>query len=238
MVMSLNNSKKKVVAIITARGGSKGVPKKNIKNLAGIPLIAHTIKAALDCPLLHNCHVSTEDDQIADISKEYGAKIIKRPKELAGDLTKSYSVVAHALKSFEEKGEAYPYFVLLQPTSPLRTTKDITNCINMLLENGVNSVVSITEATHHPYKMLLEKEGGVVPLIDDKAFELPRQELPKAYRLNGAVFAMKTEAFLRQKLFFVAPFKTYIMEEERSVDIDTEFDFMVCEYLIKKNEVK
>ncbi len=226
-----------VIAIITARGGSKGVPDKNVRYLAGHPLIAHTIQAARECPLLSGCYVTTEDTHIAKISMEYGAKVINRPVELAGDFIQSYPVVEHALCHLQSSGQNHPYFVLLQPTSPLRRAQHITDCVNLLINSSANSVVSVTKTDHHPMKSLVKREGIIQPLFDAESIELPRQQLPPAYNLNGAIYALKTEAFFREKKCYIAPTETYIMKSEESVDIDTEFDLKFCEMLMSRNSI-
>ena len=226
-----------IVAIITARGGSKGVPGKNIRSIGGKPLIAHTVTAALQCPLLNSCYVSTEDSKISDISREFGSKVIDRPLELAGDTIHSAPVVEHALRYLHSIGEHYPYFVLLQPTSPLRNAQHISDCLKILINSTVDSVVSVTESAHHPFKTLLETAGKLEPLVDAETLELPRQQLPKAYFINGAIFAMRTEAFFREKMFLVSPYKICMMSPEESIDIDTELDFLLCEIMMKNSSV-
>ena len=209
--------------------------RKNIRNIADKPLIAHTIIAALQCPLLNSCYVSTEDRMISDISRKFGSNVIDRPLELAGDTIQSAPVVEHALRYLHSIGKGHPYFVLLQPTSPLRNAQHISDCLNILMSSTANSVVSVTKTSHHPFKSLLETKDGIEPLIDAETLELPRQRLPKSYSLNGAIFAMRTEAFFREKKFLVSPYKIYMMSSEDSIDIDSELDFLVCENIMKNN---
>ncbi|MCK5684447.1 acylneuraminate cytidylyltransferase family protein [bacterium] len=222
---------KKATAIITARGGSKGVQKKNIRFVGGKPLIAFSIEAALACPLVDNCYVTTEDLEIMDISREYGAQVIERPKELAGDLSLSCDVVAHALQLLG-KDKLPEHFVLLQPTSPLRTAKHLQECLSGFWASGAKCGVSVTSAEHHPWKMLVKREGEVHPFKDAKSLELPRQNLPEVLRINGAIYVLRSEEFLEKMSFFIEPAYAYTMDAASSLDVDSELDLKVLELMI------
>lgn len=228
--------KQSTVAIITARGGSKGIPRKNIKELQGKPLIFYTIRAALHSALIDDCYVTTDDAEIAAVSKLYGANVIERPTEISGDEASSYDAVHHALEHLKRKGKHFEYVVLLQPTSPMRKAEHITKALHLLFNSGVNCVVSVCQCEHHPYKTFIDKETQVAPLIDFKSLETPRQVLPKSYRLSGAIYALRTEPFLRAKRFVVSPFHLYEMTPEDSVDVDTELDLQLCELLMDNRE--
>jgi CMP-N-acetylneuraminic acid synthetase len=226
----------KMVAFIPARGGSKRLPGKNVKELCGKPLIAYSIEVALECPEINACYVSTEDPSIASVAQEYGAEVIERPQELALDDTSSVDVVVHALKSLLEKGISPEAFVLLQPTSPLRTLYSLRECLKEWNCSTAASAVTLTQAEHHPYKTFLSEEGVCQPLLDYKTLSRPAQELPVAYRTNGAVYVVKSNLFLQTRSFFPLPLLHYIMPAEESVDIDTECDFLLAELLMKKRE--
>jgi len=215
-----------VCAIIPARGGSKGLPRKNLAPLAGLPLIAHTVRAARDCPHIGACVVSTDDCEIAAAASQYGAEVIERPSELAGDLVASSAVVRHALEHLVSE-----YFVLLQPTSPLRTSRHLTSCIEQFFDSDARSAVSVTEARESPYKMLVERDGGLVPLFGADTLHAPRQTLPRVYAQNGAIYLAAAADFLATGRFLVDPVMPFVMDAESSIDIDTRADLLVAEAL-------
>jgi CMP-N-acetylneuraminic acid synthetase len=224
---------KKVTAIITARGGSKGIPRKNVREVCGKPLIAYSIEAALNCSIIDDCYVTTDDREIKDTATLWGAQVIDRPAELASDTALSSDAVAHALQFLQERRRFPDYFVLLQPTSPLRTANHLEECLNGFLQSGMKCAVSITEAEHHPWKMLLAMPQGIQPLQDHHSLESPRQLLPKAYRINGAIYSMSSEIFLKNKSFYIEPAFTYMMSQEDSLDIDSEIDLKILEMILR-----
>lgn len=223
----------KITAIITARGGSKGVPRKNIRMVNGIPLIAYSINAALNCSRIDDCYVSTEDVEIRDVSLSSGAEVIDRPAELAGDTAQSSDAVAHALHVLKDQGRFPEYFVLLQPTSPLRTAKHLDECLNGFMLSGLKSAVSITEAEHHPWKMIVAGEQGLQPVKDLQSLECPRQLLPKAYRINGAIYCVESELFLEKRSFYIEPAFKYFMSQIDSLDIDSEIDLKILQMILQ-----
>lgn len=227
-----------VVAIITARGGSKGLPRKNVLPLAGKPLIAHTILAAKDCSLISRCIVSTEDPEIKQVSLDYGAEVIDRPAELATDLALSADVVRHVLDALTGEGRLPDYFLLLQPTSPLRTGAHVTQCLQAFLASAAACTVSVTETEHHPYKGFTLDNHFLHPLFGAHYLDQPRQRLPAVYRQNGAIYAMKSRTFLERRSFFVEPALPYIMANRDSIDIDTGFDLQVAELRLKSASVE
>lgn len=222
-----------ICSIITARGGSKGVPKKNIKLLNEKPVIAYSIEESLKSNSIKETYVTTEDYEIASISREYGAKIIKRPHELAEDNSTSVDVVLHSLEYLEKIGKLPDFFVLLQPTSPLRTKEDIENAINIFIENECDALISVSQLDHSSMMSFEIQNNFLTPNCDEKFLNKRRQELPKFYCPNGAIY-ITTPVSLRINKTFI-PKKTipYIMPEERSVDLDTEFDFKLVEFLLK-----
>lgn len=222
-----------IIAIIPARGGSKGLPRKNLLSLAGKPLIAHSILAALECSQISRCIVSTEDPEIRQASLEYGAEVIVRPAELATDLALSADVVRHVLETLSGAGHQPEYFVLLQPTSPLRTGHHIQQCLQEFFAASAACAISVTETEHHPYKDFTVDHGFLHPLFGAEYLSQPRQRLPTAYRPNGAIYAMRSRTFLEHNGFFVEPALPYIMDNEDSIDIDSSFDLLVAELLLK-----
>ncbi|KZE55737.1 hypothetical protein AV540_26150 [Brevibacillus parabrevis] len=226
--------KPEIVAIIPARGGSKGVPRKNIRLLAGNPLITYTINAALKSPLIKRCIVSTEDKEIKKISLEAGAEVIDRPYEFATDTASSEDVVQHVLEQLMIKGKLPNYFLLLQPTSPMRTEKHITECINMSLNSNSCCTISVTEMEHHPFKCFYAKEGNLIPFLNKESLSKPRQQLTRILRQNGAMYFLDCNKFLDNKSFFIEPVLPYFMNQVESIDIDSEQDFLFCEFLMTR----
>lgn len=227
-------SKSSIYAIIPARGGSKGLPRKNIYPLAGKPLIAYTIQAALKSVYIERCFVSTEDEEICEISRQYGAEIINRPMELAQDFSSSVDVIKHSLNIIEQLGEPPDIIALLQPTSPLRNELHLSNCIEEFLSSNASSSFSVTEVEHHPYKMLYIKDNRLIPLFDRESLNAPRQNLKKIYRQNGAIYLMKSKEFLKNESIYIEPVIPYIMSDIDSIDIDNYTDIIMAEALLKK----
>jgi len=215
-----------VIAIITARGGSKGVPGKNVRLLNGKPLIAYSILAALECAGIARCLVSTDDAEIAEISVRWGAEVIERPAALATDTSSSQDAVRHVLHSLEAESALPEYFVLLQPTSPLRNALHLQQCLDRFFASGCACAISVAEAEHHPYKCFVSENGTLTPAQGIAFLDKPRQSLPPAYRQNGAIYLLKTEEFLRHDSFFIPPAMPFVMEREESIDIDTEDDLL------------
>ena len=222
----------RILAVIPARGGSKGVPHKNIKQLAGKPLIAWTIEAARQSKYITTTIVSTDDEEICAVAKEYGAEVpFIRPPHFAEDDTPGVAPILHAI----EQCPNYDYVVVLQPTSPLRTTEDIDGAIEKMLTHERDFCVSVAEATQSPYWMYtLKDENNMQPLID-KPLVVRRQDLPKAYILNGAVYVAKVEELKKTETFLTPETVAYEMPEERSFDIDVERDFYICERMKERD---
>jgi len=225
---------KKILAIIPARGGSKGVPRKNIRNLAGKPLIAWTIEEGKKSKYIDRLIVSSEDSEIIEVAKAYGCDVpFIRPQDLASDETPGIDPVIHALKLLPN----YDYVVLLQPTSPLRIVEDIDACIERLFETMAPSCVSVTKPEKSPFWMYTLKEKGLMePLIQQNAIVTRRQDLPDVYALNGAVYVARTEWLLETKTFLTEETTAYIMSKSRSFDIDTEEDFSLCDWMMSRRE--
>jgi len=219
----------KIHAIITARGGSKGLPRKNILPLAGKPLIAYSIIAAKECKFISRCIVSTEDAEIKRISNEWGAEVIDRPDRLATDSALSQDVVMHVLDYLRDQNDFPECFILLQPTSPLRNAQHLENCIQLFLKSKANSMVSVTEEEHHPYKDFYLEGEYLKPLFGAEYLDRPRQLLPKVYRQNGAIYLVRSKMFVRERRFAVAPIQPFVMNYEESIDIDTKYDLIQAE---------
>lgn len=225
---------KSFLAIIPARGGSKGIKDKNIINLKGKPLIAYTIEAAIESQVFDEIMVSTDSLKIAEISKSFGAKIpFLRPKELASDNAKTVDVIIHALNYYINQNIEFDYFMLLQPTSPLRNSKDIQNAVNLLFEKNANSIVSVCETEHSPlWSNTLPDDLSLANFIKQEVKNIPRQELPKYYRINGAIYISNVDFFISEKDFYGEKSYAYVMPPERSIDIDNLVDLKLVEILL------
>ncbi|MBP2241993.1 N-acylneuraminate cytidylyltransferase [Cytobacillus eiseniae] len=223
---------KKVLAIIPARGGSKGVPRKNIRSLAGKPLIAWTIDEAKKSKYIDRLILSSEDEEIIEIAKYYGCEVpFVRPSNLAEDTTPGIDPVIHALSILPN----YEYVVVLQPTSPLRSAEDIDGSIEQLLVSGTPACVSVTEPGKSPYWMYTLQDNNILkPLIYNEEAIVRRQELPITYALNGAIYVAETKWLNESRTFLSNDTTAYIMPRNRSYDIDTEEDFMFCEWIKNK----
>lgn len=229
-----------ILGIIPARGGSKGVPGKNIKLLNNKPLIAYTIEEAKKSKYLNKVILSTDDKQIAEVGRKFGADIpFMRPHELAQDDSKAIDTYKFTLEKLKND---YNYqadiLVVLQPTSPLRSHNDIDEAIELFLEKDADSVISMCEVEHSPYWYKNVNDNcQVKPFVDIKNHLANRQELPKVYRPNGAVYVFKTNLIINNYDYYTENTYAYIMSQEKSIDIDTKLDFILAETLINlKNE--
>jgi len=218
----------RILGIIPARGGSKGVPLKNIREVGGKPLIAWTIEEARQSRHIDRLVVSSDDDEILAVAAQYGCETLKRPAELARDDTPAYDVVAHAA----QHDPSCTHIVLLQPTSPLRTREDIDRCIELCLERDAPACVSVCEAETPPYWMYtIDGNGCLAPLFGREAAAYTRRQLmPEVFALNGAVYVARTDWYLRNKTFVADETVPYIMPHERSLDIDTPFQLEFADY--------
>ena len=220
----------KILGLIPARGGSKGIPRKNIKHLLGKPLIAWTIEAALKSLKFDSLVVSTEDDEIAEVARAYGADVpFMRPAELARDSTPGIFPVLHAI----EKLPDFDLILLLQPTSPLRTSGDIVGIIDFALSKKVESVVSICESPAHPHSIFQLIDTRLSPILSHEPAQC-RQNRPKAFSLNGALYLAKPSWVLSNQSLIESDSCGYVMPKSRSYDIDDEEDWIVCEHLLSR----
>ena len=222
---------KTFLAIIPARGGSKRLPRKNILDLCGKPLISWSIEAALKSKYISKVVVSSDDEEILNISSNFGADIIKRPYELANDTATTFDTVKHTIDNFEN----YDYIVLLQPTSPLRNVKHIDEAIELLEEKQADAIVSVCEMDHSPlWSNILPEDGNMRGFLREEILNKRSQDLEKYYRLNGAVYICKTDKRLENKSFFLKDnIFAYIMDRKSSIDIDEEIDFLFAQRVIE-----
>lgn len=229
---------KKILALITARGKSKRLPRKNIKLFGGKPLIAWTINQAKKSRFIDRIIVSTDDKEIAEISRKYKADVpFLRPKKLATDNAKSIDVILHTLNWMKGHDKAYDIIILLQPTSPLRASEDIDKAVELLFQKDTKSIVSVCELDYSPFWVNTLPEDGCTKDFIKKGFiNRNSQQLPKFYRLNGAVYLAYCDYIRKQKSFFGAESFAYLMPKERSIDIDDELDFRFAEFLIKNKK--
>jgi len=216
---------KKVLSIIPARGGSKGFPGKNIADLAGKPLITWTIEASLSSKYITKTVVSSDDDEILDISRNYGADTIKRPDDLASDTASSESVVKHTVDSLASNMERFDVLILLQPTSPLRTSVDIDNAMDIMFNSDATAVISVCEFDNKILKTFKENSDGFLEGITNNDFPfMRRQNLPRVFMPNGAIYIINTTVFLENYSLLTTKTKNYLMSKSKSLDIDTHSD--------------
>ncbi|MGI6555687.1 MAG: cytidylyltransferase domain-containing protein [Bacillota bacterium] len=222
---------KTVLAIIPARGGSKGVPLKNIRDVGGKPLIAWTIMEGKKSKYIDRLILSSEDERIINVAKKLGCEVpFTRPSSLAQDETPSIDVIVHAVQTIPEK---YDYIVLLQPTSPLRKVTDIDNCIEQCLQKNAKACVSVTEPEKSPFWMYKINENGyMIPLVNLNKRTTRRQDLPTVYALNGAVYVAQCKWLLEARSFLTSDTIPYFMPRDRSFDIDSEIDLIICDFLL------
>ena len=230
---------KLVLAIIPARGGSKGVTNKNIRMLAGKPLIAYTLEASQKSSVLTHTIVSTDSEEIATIAKNHGGKVpFMRPAELATDMAASLPVIQHAVKEMEALLNCkFDAVVMLQPTCPLRASADIDQAVNKLFESKADSVISVTDVGgHHPLRMKRIVAGDhLVNYIEQGAEDMrPRQVLPPTYIRNGALYVAKRDVIMEKNTFVGEDCRAYIMPGDRSVNIDVFEDLLVAEHYLKE----
>lgn len=217
--------------VITARGGSKGLPGKNIKDLCGKPLITYSIDVARSFTDDENICVSTDSEEIKQVVEKYGLKVpFLRPDYLATDTATSNDVLVHAVKFFAEKGRQYKKLCLLQPTSPLRTVKDVEGAI-ALYRDDIDMVVSVMKS-HAPAVLCNDDEEGFVQLVYNKN-AAGRQQLPDMYEFNGAIYVINIESLLTKGMGKFTKRVKYVMSKENSVDIDDIYDFYQVESILK-----
>jgi CMP-N-acetylneuraminic acid synthetase len=220
--------------LIPARGGSQGVPGKNARHLAGMPLVAHSIASARASGAFDRVYVSTDDGEIANIASAYGATVIARPDELAQADTPMAPVVEHALQWRCERGPTPSHIFLLQPTSPLRSPADIREAASILSEDECDAVMGVFEADYPPQWTLRSDCKGMLRAAASRdQYTSRRQDLPVSY-LDGPVYAIETGVFLARKQFLTERTRFFVVPRHRAVDIDTEIDFLFAEFLLSR----
>ena len=226
---------KSVLALIPARGGSKGVPGKNIRMVGGKPLIAWTIEAAKASRYVDRVILSSDDPSIAAAARQFDCDVpFMRPAELATDEADSMGVVRHALKALPER---YDYLVLLQPTSPLRVAADIDGALERCLQGAAQTCVSVCEPDKSPYWMMtMAADGLVKPLFPPDQVPARRQDAPPIFALNGAVYVAPTNHLAAGGAFLTAATLGYAMPKDRSLDIDTELDLRLADFLLTEGQ--
>lgn len=233
--------KPKILGVITARGGSKGIPGKNIKELGGKPLIVYTIEAAKKSSLITHLIVSTDDEATAEIARSAGAEVpFMRPAELAQDDTPHVPVMQHAIGFMEEQlGEPFDYAVILQPTSPFRLPEDIDVTLQTLIDAGADSAVTLMEvsSSEHPIKIKKIEEGRVLPYGAPEPEGIRKQDLPPAYKRSAAVYAMKRDLLMNGRLYG-EHVVGHVVPSERSIDIDYPLDWIKAEYMLEELKKK
>jgi CMP-N,N'-diacetyllegionaminic acid synthase len=222
---------KNVLAIIPARRGSKRLPRKNLLDLAGKPLISWTIQESLQSSFIDRVVVSSNDEEILSIASKFDVELIKRPDRYALDTSSSFEVVKHAI---DELGKNYDYIVLLQPTSPLRTAHHIDEALGLLKLKNADSILSVSKMEHSPcWANTLDDSLDMTNFMKPEYKNIRSQDLPTYYRLNGAIYIWEKEKILKAKsLFLNHEVFAYIMEADCSIDIDTALDFYTAEKLL------
>ena len=226
---------KRTLYLIPARGGSKGIPHKNIKPLNGKPLILYSVEVARQLADDTNICVTTDDDAIIRVVEEAGLNVpFKRPAELATDTSGSYELILHALDFYEQKGVIYDVVVLFQPTSPFRTAQHVKEAM-ALYDDSLDMVVSVSESAANPYYSLFEEnENGFLDKSKKGNFTR-RQDCPKVYEYNGAIYVMNVKSLREKSLSEFVKIRKYEMSRELSIDLDTPLDWEFAEFLSKHN---
>lgn len=225
----------RALGIIPARGGSKGVPYKNIRLVGRRPLIAYTIEAAAGSNSLAHYLVSTDDSKIAAIARKHKAPVLMRPPELAADNTPMVPVIQHALRVLQASGETFDVVVVLQPTTPLRQPADIDNSLRLLADTSADTVISVYQVDdHHPARMYRLLDGCLQPYEREPPERL-RQSLPPVYHRNGAIYACWTR-LLDQNTLIGEQVRPYFMPRARSINIDDELDLAFADFLLSRGD--
>lgn len=226
----------KVLTIIPARGGSKGIPRKNIKELNGKPLIFYTIDCARNVCNDEDICVSTDDAEIISVVEKYGLKVpFVRPAELASDTAGTYEVLLHALDFYEKQGKHYDVVLLLQNTSPFRNAEHVRGAL-ALYEPNIDMVVSVKESATNPYyNCFVEDENRYLHKLLDNTMFTRRQDAPITYEYNGAVYVMNARRLKETHFGKFDKIVKYVMDEYHSLDLDTMFDWKIAEFIIKEN---
>ena len=230
----------KNIAIIPARSGSKGLPDKNIRMVNGKPLMAYTIEAALESGCFDTVHVSTDSERYAEIARQYGADVpFLRSEALAGDASSTWTVVSEVLERYASIGRYYDTFMILQPTSPLRTAQNIREAFDVYKDKNATSVISVCEAEHSPLKYKTIPESGSLQQFSDRRSDRPRQQIDTYYLINGAIYLVKiTGGVGFSSDVYAENSFAYFMNRLDSIDIDDEQDLIMAEFLLSRRNNK
>lgn len=225
----------RVVALVPARGGSTTVSDKNVRRLGGKPLVGWPIDVASATDAVDRVVVSTDDDRIASVAREFGADVLERPPELASDDSLVIETIRHAVEELSEEGETAQYMAMLEPTCPLREPRDVDRCLDRLAGSDLDSVATFTESEVNPHRTWrLGEDGPPEPFVEGADPWQPRQALPEAYQLNGGVYAFDVDAVPDEGVSLLfGNSGGVVMPPERSVDIDTEVDFALAEAVLE-----
>jgi len=220
------------VALIPARGGSKGLKKKNLYPVNNKPLISCTIESAISSHYLEQIFVSSDDNSILEIASKEGVNCIERPANLAEDTSSMESVIMHSIEQIDKQGIGFKYLILLQPTSPLRDSKDIDLACKKFIQLKANSLISVTNVESSVLKTLVKDDNGFLrPAFDNKFPSMNRQQLPLAYKPNGAIYIINKKLFLNNPTLFQKDTAMYEMKENKSIDVDSINDIHTIEKL-------
>lgn len=231
----------RILALIPARGGSKGIPDKNIRELAGLPLIAHSIRCAKMCPQVDRVIVSTDDPEIRRIALEHGGEVpFLRPSELASDETPMWPVVQHALSEIAGGGESYDAVLLLMPTNPVRDPEDLTRSVEILMgDPAADGVVSVSVPPFNPrWVCVVEEDGFMRDAFDGAGGHGRRQELPTTYRINGVIYLWRTEFIRTTTNWRSGKIRMMEIPDEQALDIDRLDELVRTERLIASGDIQ
>jgi CMP-N,N'-diacetyllegionaminic acid synthase len=229
---------KRVIAVIPARGGSKSVPGKNIRALGGKPLLAWSIEVARQVSEIDRVIVSTDDAEIASVGRAHGAEVYARPPHLATDQSLVIDALKDLIKTLQAEHETPEWIILLEPTCPLRAADDVRSCLNLVAEGAYDSVATFKDAELNPHRAWRLVDGVPEVFIAGAVPWLPRQKLPKAYQLNGAVYVFRASLLAEEaKSLLVGKLGAVLMPRERSQDIDDGVDFTIVEALLKESNL-
>jgi CMP-N-acetylneuraminic acid synthetase len=231
----------RVLGLVPARGGSKGVPRKNIKLLCGKPLLAYTAESALGSKRLSRVILSTDDEEIAAVGRACGLEVpFLRPAELAQDSTPTLPVAQHALRMLEEAGDHFDALCLLQPTNPLRRSEDIDACIELLETSDADAVATIlpVPAEYNPHWVYFQDEHGLLRLSTGEDAPIPRrQSLPPAFHREGSVYVVRRNVLMEGNSFYGSRFAGYVLDPAQSANIDTLEDWLQAEQLLRASKL-
>ena len=232
-----------VLAVIPARGGSKGLPGKNVRPVAGVPLIVHAIELAKHCPEIAETLVSTDSEEIAAVARAAGGNVpFLRPPELARDDTPTLPVIQHAVRWWEQRGGEIDYVMLLQPTGPLRLPEDVSEAMALLArDQSAVGVMAVSEMPFHPRYVCVEDDGRghLRRAFQDQPHVTRRQDLPAIYRVNGMLYVWRRDYLMSAFAvdFDAAPHRMLVVPKERGIDIDDEYDLRLAEWTLQSGTV-